>query len=112
MVRRLGRLGDAPLGVLHVKSIPFADPAEQMTADRLRRLARPGLKMREDPPLEDALARFQQRYDRLALVVNDNDEWTGILTFEDVLQEIVGTMGTNSNWHARANSSRWTMPSV
>lgn len=85
--------GDPPLGVLHVKNIPFADPPEQMTADRLRRLARPCLKMHEDMPLEDALARFQQRYDRLALVINDNGEWTGILTFEDVLQEIVGTMG-------------------
>src|SRR5262249_13338820 len=38
--------------------------------------------------LEDALARFQHRYDRLAFVVNDKGAWTGILTFDDVLEEI------------------------
>jgi tellurite resistance protein TerC len=87
------RDGDKPLGVIHVKNIPFADPPEQMTRDRLRQLARPGLEMREDLPLEEALARFQRRYDRLAVVVDDQGEWTGILTFDDVLEEIVGKVG-------------------
>jgi tellurite resistance protein TerC len=85
--------GTKPVGVIHVKNIPFADPPDQMTTDRLKRLARPGVEIREDLPLEEALARFQRRYDRLALVVNDNGEWTGILTFEDVLEEIVGKIG-------------------
>lgn len=87
------RDGDRPIGVLHVKNIPFADPAESMTADRLMRLARPGVEMREGLPLEDALAAFQRQYDRLAFVVNDRGEWTGILTFEDVLEVIVGKIG-------------------
>jgi mannitol/fructose-specific phosphotransferase system IIA component (Ntr-type) len=64
-----------------------------MTSDRLKRLARPGLELREGLPLEDALARFQRRHDRLALVVNADGEWTGILTFADVLEEIVGKVG-------------------
>jgi tellurite resistance protein TerC len=87
------RGGDKPLGVIHVKNIPFADQPEQMTTDRLRQLARPGPEMREDLPLEQALARFQRRYDRLAVVVNDKAEWTGILTLNDVLEEIVGKVG-------------------
>jgi tellurite resistance protein TerC len=87
------RAGAKPIGVVHVKNIPFADPPGEISADRLRLLARPCLELREDVPLEEALARFQRRYDRLALVVNDNSEWTGILTFEDVLEEIVGSMG-------------------
>jgi tellurite resistance protein TerC len=85
--------GDRPLGVIHVKNIPLADPPEQMTTDHLKRLARAGFEMREDLPLEEALARFQRRDDRLAFVVNANGEWTGILTFEDVLEEIVGKVG-------------------
>jgi len=85
--------GAMPIGVIHVKNIPIAEAPEQITPDRLRRLARPCLELQEDLPLEDALARFQRRYDRLAIVVNVHGEWTGILTFEDVLEEIVGNMG-------------------
>lgn len=82
-----------PIGVIHVKSILVSDSTTNMTSEQLRQLARPCFEMREDLPLTDALERFQQRHDRLAIVIDENGNWTGILTFEDVLQEIVGNMG-------------------
>ena len=85
--------GETVAGVLHIKNLPFADPMEQMSPDRLKRLSRTGLHMNEDLPLEEALAQFQRQYDRMALVSSDNGQWTGILTFEDVLGQIVGSMG-------------------
>ncbi|HEY5779435.1 MAG TPA: TerC/Alx family metal homeostasis membrane protein [Terrimicrobiaceae bacterium] len=84
---------DRPVGVIHVKNLPFAEPAEKMTAERLKALARPCLEMREDFPLEDGLARFQRRYEHLAVVVNERGQWTGIISIEDVLEEIVGKIG-------------------
>jgi tellurite resistance protein TerC len=87
------REGDQPTGVIHVKNIPFADPPAQITPDRLRKLARPPLQMTEELSLEEALAQFQRRFRKMAIVVNDRGEWTGILTNEDVLGEIVGRIG-------------------
>ena len=85
--------GGKPIGFIHIKSIAFADPLEFISTDHLVALARKCLEMPDDLPLEEALGLFQRRYDRLALVVNASGEWTGILTFEDVVQEIIGNMG-------------------
>ncbi|MCL4178832.1 MAG: TerC/Alx family metal homeostasis membrane protein [Verrucomicrobia bacterium] len=84
---------DKPVGVLHVKNIPFAEPAAQMTPDRLKALARPPLEMGEDLPLEEALALFQRHYRKMAIVTDAAGQWTGIISNEDVLEEIVGRIG-------------------
>jgi tellurite resistance protein TerC len=85
--------GGKPTGVLHVKNIPFTEPPQTMTPDRLQALARPPLEMSEDLPLEEALAQFQRRYRKMAVVADAKGEWSGIVTSEDVLEEIVGRIG-------------------
>ncbi len=85
--------GGRPIGVIHVKNIPYEATIESMTSDRIRGIARPCLEFCESLSLEEALGRFQRRYDRLALVNNEKGQWTGILTFEDLVQEIIGNMG-------------------
>jgi tellurite resistance protein TerC len=82
-----------PIGVVHVKNLPFAEPPESMTPDRLRALARPPLEMAENLPLEEALAQFQRRYRKMAVVLDPDGQWSGIITNEDVLEEIVGRIG-------------------
>jgi tellurite resistance protein TerC len=96
------RDGTKPIGVVHVKNIPFAEPPEQMTTDRLKALARLPLQMREELPLEEALAQFQRRFRKMAIVVDAKGEWTGVITNEDVLEEIVGRIGDESD-QARAD---------
>lgn len=85
--------GDKPMGVIHVKNIPFAEPPEKMTPDILKSLSRPPLEMSEELPLEEALGQFQRRYRKMALVVDAQGQWTGLITNEDVLEEIVGRIG-------------------
>jgi tellurite resistance protein TerC len=89
----LERDGAKPIGVIHVKNIPFGEPTAEITSERLKKLARPCLEMREDFPLEDALARFQRRSEQIATVVDSKGQWTGIITIEDVLEELVGKIG-------------------
>ena len=89
----LERDGAKPIGVIHVKNLPFAEPTAEITRERLKKLARPCLEMREDFPLEDALARFQRRSEQIAMVADSKGEWTGIITIEDVLEELVGKIG-------------------
>ena len=98
--------------MIHVKNIPFAEPAAEITRERLKKLARPCLEMREDFPLEDALARFQRRSEQMATVVDGKGEWTGIITIEDVLEELVGKIGDEFDAErARAAPSRSPMRS-
>ena len=85
--------GDKPIGFVHIKNIAFTDPKDSMSSDRLRDISRTCMEFQENLPLEDALDAFQQSHDRLAVVVNETSDWVGILTFEDVVQEIIGNMG-------------------
>ena len=85
--------GEKPMGFIHVKNIPFSDPVESINSERLRSIAGRCMELNEEQTLEEALGMFQQSYDRLALVVNNGPGWSGILTFEDVVQEIIGNMG-------------------
>ena len=84
------RDGAKPVAVVHLKNLFIAAAEGEITADQLKRLSRPCREIREDLPLEEALARFQGRYDQMAIVVNAQSEWTGIITLEDVVEELVG----------------------
>ena len=46
-------------------------------------------------PLSTQLINFQQRRERIAMVVDEYGEIEGILTLEDILEEIVGEFTTN-----------------
>lgn len=85
--------GAKPIGVVHLKSLFVADSNGRITTEQLRKLARPCLEMPENLPLEEALARFQGGFDRLAIVINEGVEWIGIVTIEDLLEELVGKIG-------------------
>ncbi len=81
-----------PVGVIHVKNLLFLDD-KQLDAEHLRNLARPSIEIKENLLLEEALSRVQRSYEHLSIVTNINNEWTGILCIEDVLEEIVGRIG-------------------
>ncbi len=77
-----------PLGFVHVKDLVLVG-AERPD---LRRLARPLLRVRDDQNLEALLAELQRRHQHMAIVLDTADRWVGVITFEDVIEEIVGTI--------------------
>ncbi len=83
---------DHPVGILHIKNLIFLKDNE-ITPERLKLLAKPNLFIQENWLLEEALNRFQRSYEHMAIVVNTQDRWTGILSIEDILEEIVGKIG-------------------
>ena len=82
-----------PIGVLHVKDLFLHANGEPPDAEDLRKLARPCPSLPEDLPLDDALTRFQRAYHHFAIVTDRQGRWTGIITIEDVLEELVGNIG-------------------
>ena len=83
----------APVGIVLVKDLALQDGWPDIPDGTLRRTARPFVTLPEDMQLEDALARMQRGNQQMAIVTADGASWTGILTLEDVLEELVGNIG-------------------
>ncbi|MCK6487934.1 MAG: CNNM domain-containing protein [Planctomycetes bacterium] len=87
--------GDRPAGFVHVKDLLFQryfHRAEAGEALDIRTLARPLITVQEGTALESVLAEMQRRRLQIAQVCNQAGTWTGILTLEDILEELVGTI--------------------
>ena len=81
---------DRPIGMIHIKDL-YHHRGDNRAPD-LRKLARPLLHAKEKQPLEQLLAEMQRRRVHVALVDNEEGRWTGFITLEDILEEIVGTI--------------------
>ena len=80
---------EKPIGVVHVKDVFSALRAEVPPANA-RPLARPVLFAPETQTITTLLADFRRRRQHMAIVV---DEWgavAGVVTLEDLLEELVG----------------------
>ena len=79
---------DAVLGILYIKDlIPFLD--EQDEFDWVK-LCRPPYYVPETKMINDLLKEFQVKKNHIAIVVDEYGGTSGIVTLEDVLEEIVG----------------------
>jgi tellurite resistance protein TerC len=83
---------DEPRGFVHVKDLLYLESPPR-TADEWGRLARPHRAVREDTTLEALLIDFQRHHQQMALVFDTKGAWTGLVTLEDVIEEIVGDVG-------------------
>jgi CBS domain containing-hemolysin-like protein len=78
-------------GVLHIKQLVAAQLRSQDPGrDTVQRLMRPPLFVSETLMVSDLLKRFKERRVHLAIVVDDGGHTVGVVTLEDVLEQIVG----------------------
>ena len=82
---------DLPLGIVHVKDVLHLELNKQAAPD-LTAILRPYLKVTDDLPLEHLLAELQRHRRRVAIVVDRKGQWTGFITLEDVIEEIIGSV--------------------
>jgi len=87
----LGDDPEKPLGIVHVKDV-LLSPRESGAEPDLLKLVRPFLRVQEQQPLEQILGDMQRRRTHVALVHASDGRWTGMLTLEDIIEEIVGTI--------------------
>ncbi len=84
--------GDNIVGVLHMKDVLKALHANDFQPDQLscRRLMRKAWFIPTTSSLKDQLHAFRQQRNHLALVVDEYGSLEGMVTLEDILEEIVG----------------------
>ncbi|GAB2517347.1 HlyC/CorC family transporter [Microbulbifer agarilyticus] len=80
------------VGILHLRRAAqlLRDGPEKMTAETLKTHLIEPYFVPEATPLPTLLMNFQQRKHRMGLVVDEYGEVMGIVTLEDLLEEIVG----------------------
>ncbi len=87
---------DNIVGVLPLKSVVHLQQTGEVDADRLRPLLRPPYFVPAGTPLLTQLQQFQADRQRLGLVVDEYGELQGLVTIEDIVEEIIGEFTTQA----------------
>ena len=98
---------DDVAGVVHVKSL-FAVPVQDRPSTPVSELMKPVLAVPESRDLDDVLEDLRTGAGQLAAVIDEHGGMAGIITLEDVLEEIVGEIDdehdSSTPEHTRAES--------
>jgi Mg2+/Co2+ transporter CorB len=88
---------DQIVGILHMKRVAQELARGTLTPERLFEIAksREPYFVPEGTPLNVQLSNFQRNRRRLAFVVNEYGDIEGLVTLEDILEEIVGEFTTD-----------------
>jgi CBS domain containing-hemolysin-like protein len=81
---------DTVIGMIHVKDVFAVQVGEAPPADDIRTLMRTPLYVPESMGVLDLLARMRAERVHLAIVVDEFGGTEGLITIEDVVEEIVG----------------------
>jgi len=86
---------DNTIGILHLRSILADLATEALTPEVLESHVRDAYFVPEGTPLHRQLVNFQRAKRRVALVVDEYGDIQGLVTMDDILEEIVGEFTTD-----------------
>lgn len=84
------------IGIFHVRKANHLLRSEQVTHNALKRFAEDVYFIPEGTTLTQQLLNFKKNRHRFAVVVDEYGEVQGLVTLEDILEEIVGDFTTNT----------------
>ena len=84
------------IGILHIKRVLPLLLEAALDTTQLREILNDAYFIPSDTPLLKQLQQFQERQTRLGLVVDEYGELLGLVTLENILEEIVGDFTTQS----------------
>ena len=87
---------DNIVGVIHLKQVVHLQRGGDIDTEALRSILRPAYFVPAATPLLVQLQQFQTDRERLGLVVDEYGELKGLVTIEDIIEEIIGDFTTQA----------------
>ncbi len=88
------------IGVIHIRKvinqIRMHQQDENLTKEALREIIEEPYFVPAGTPLYTQIQQFQEKQERIALVVDEYGEFKGLVTLEDILEEVIGDFTTQS----------------
>jgi Mg2+/Co2+ transporter CorB len=87
---------DNIIGTLHLKQVLHLQHGGNLDREAITGVLRPAYFVPSGTPLLTQLSQFQNDRERLGLVVDEYGELQGLLTLEDIIEEIIGDFTTGA----------------
>jgi CBS domain containing-hemolysin-like protein len=81
---------DKIIGIFHIKDLARFQVKNEIEVLNLQDLIRPTIYIPEHFPLDELLIRFRKENHQIAIVLDEFGGTAGIITLEDLLEEVVG----------------------
>jgi Mg2+/Co2+ transporter CorB len=96
------------VGILHVrKAVALLNQADELTVDHFRALLTEPYFIPQDTGVFTQLQYFQENKERLGIIVDEYGEVQGLVTLEDIIEEMIGDFTTSTPGTARADAMAW-----
>jgi len=96
------------VGVLHVrKAVALLNRADELTTEHFRELLSVPYFIPQDTGVFTQLQYFQENRERLGIIVDEYGELQGLVTLEDIIEEMIGDFTTSTPGTARADAMAW-----
>jgi CBS domain containing-hemolysin-like protein len=104
---------DHVIGIVNIKDI-FVQQSTLNQAIDIRSIMRPPYFVPENKKLDSLLRRFKKRKNHIAIVVDEHGGVSGLITLEDVLEELVGEISDETDLEEpqiiNVQNNEWIVP--
>jgi Mg2+/Co2+ transporter CorB len=93
------------VGILHVRhAVALLNEADELSTDHFRELLTPPYYIPQDTSALTQLQYFQENKERLGIIVDEYGEVQGLVTLDDIIEEMIGEFTTTMPGAARSDS--------